>query len=158
MGGIYGSTDGDDVTTFTGTVSLRGLNGNYAEMSGIQFKGNSGIGVNAYCLTLLSKCSFNGWDTAAIANNEAWVNAMDCTFTNNKIALKFNSSMAYGTAPNYLNNTFTGNGTAVCIENLPGNEVLDFAGSTFSENDVDIDNKAEHSVDTAKANFETASE
>lgn len=32
------------------------------------------------------------------------------------------------------------------------------AGSTFSENDVDIDNKAEHSVDTAKANFETASE
>lgn len=156
--GIYGSSDGDDVTTFTGTVSLRGLNGNYAEMSGIQFKGNSGIGVNAYCLTLLSKCSFNGWDTAAIANNEAWVNAMDCTFTNNKIALKFNSSMAYGTAPNYLNNTFTGNGTAVCIENLPGNEVLDFAGSTFSGNDVDIDNKAEHSVDTAKANFETASE
>ena len=114
--------------------------------------------MNAYCLTLLSKCSFNGWDTAAIANNEAWVNAMDCTFTNNKIALKFNSSMAYGTAPNYLNNTFTGNGTAVCIENLPGNEVLDFAGSTFSGNDVDIDNKAEHSVDTAKANFETASE
>ena len=156
--GIYGSSDGDDVTTFTGTVSLRGLNGNYAEMSGIQFKGNSGIGVNAYCLTLLSQCSFDGWDTAAIANNEAWVNAMDCTFTNNKIALKFNSSMAYGTAPNYLNNTFTGNGTAVCIENLPGNEVLDFAGSTFSENDVDIDNKAEHSVDTAKANFETASE
>ena len=31
--GIYGSSDGDDVTTFTGTVSLRGLNGNYAEMS-----------------------------------------------------------------------------------------------------------------------------
>ena len=56
--GIYGSSDGDDVTTFTGTVSLRGLNGNYAEMSGIQFKGNSGIGVNAYCLTLLSKVRF----------------------------------------------------------------------------------------------------
>ena len=30
--------------------------------------------------------------------------------------------------------------------------------SSISENDVDIDNKAEHSVDTAKANFETASE
>ncbi|MFR5149951.1 MAG: hypothetical protein ACLTER_10780 [Ruminococcus sp.] len=50
-----------------------------------------------------------------------------------KIALKFNSSMAYGTAPNYLNNTFTGNGTAVCIENLPGNEVLDFAEVLFQE-------------------------
>ena len=152
--GIYGSSDEDAVTTFTGTVSLRGLNGNYAELCGIQFKGDSGIGVNAYCLVLLSQCSFDGWDTAAIANNGAWIDAMDCTFTNNKTALKFNSSMAYGTSPNYLNNTFTGNGTAVCIENLPGNEVLDFAGSTFSGNDVDIDNKAEHPVDTAKASFE----
>lgn len=152
--GIYGSSDGDDVTTFTGTVSMRGLNGNYADLSGIQFKGDSGIGLNAYCLVLLSECSFDGWDTAAVANNGAWINAMNCTFANNKIALKFNSSMSYGSAPSYLNNTFTGNGTAVSIENLPGNEVLDFAGSVFSENDVDIDNKAEHSIDTAKATFE----
>ena len=152
--GIYGSADGDDATTFTGTVSMRGLNGNYAEFSGIQFKGNSGIGLNAYCLVLLSQCSFDGWDTAAIANNGAWVNATDCTFTNNNIALKFNSNMAYGTSPSYLNNTFTENGTAVCIDNLPGNEVLDFAGSIFSGNDTDIDNKTEHSVDTAKATFE----
>mgnify|MGYP000485424760 CR=1 FL=1 len=68
--------------------------------------------------------------------------------------LKFNSNMAYGTSPSYLNNTFTENGTAVCIDNLPGNEVLDFAGSIFSGNDTDIDNKTEHSVDTAKATFE----
>ena len=55
---------------------------------------------------------------------------------------------------NYLNNTFTDNGTAVCINNLPGTEVLDFAGSIFSGNDTDIDNKAEHPVDTAKAAFQ----
>ena len=78
---------------------------------------------------------------------------MDCTFTNNITALKFNSSTSYGSAPNYLNNTFTDNGTAVCINNLPGTEVLDFAGSIFSGNDTDIDNKAEHPVDTAKAAF-----
>ena len=65
--------------------------------------------------------------------------------------MKFNTSSAYGTAPSYLNNTFTGNGTAVCIDSLPGSEVLDFAGSTFSGNDTDIDNKAEHPVDTARA-------
>lgn len=153
--GIYGSSDGDDVTTFTGTVSMRGLNGNYADLSGIRFQGNSGTGVNAYCLVSLSQCSFEGWDTAAIARNGAWVNAMNCSFFNNKIALKFNSSMAYGTSPSYLNNTFTGNGIAICIENLPGNEVLDFAGSIFSGNDVDIENKAEHPVDTAKAVFGT---
>ena len=55
---------------------------------------------------------------------------------------------------NYLNNTFTGNGTAVCIDNLPGNEVIDFAGSTFYGNDTDIENKAGHTIDTAKATFE----
>lgn len=88
---------------------------------------------------------------AALAQNGAWVNASACTFTNNNTALKFNTSSAYGTAPSYLNNTFTGNGTAVCIDSLPGSEVLDFAGSIFSGNDTDIDNKAEHPVDMAKA-------
>ena len=53
-----------------------------------------------------------------------------------------------------MNNTFTGNGTAVCIDNLPGNEVIDFAGSIFSGNDTDIENKADHTIDTAKATFE----
>ena len=41
-----------------------------------------------------------------------------------------------------------------CIDNLPGNEVIDFAGSTFSGNDTDIENKAGHTIDTAKATFE----
>ena len=149
--GIYGSKEGNAETTFTGTVSMRGLNGNYAEMSGIRFEGNSGTGLNAYCLVLLSQCTFESWDTAALAQNGAWVNASACTFTNNNTALKFNTSSAYGTAPSYLNNTFTGNGTAVCIDSLPGSEVLDFAGSIFSGNDTDIDNKAEHPVDTARA-------
>ena len=62
--------------------------------------------------------------------------------------------MSYGSSPNYLNNTFTGNGTAVCIDNLPGNEVIDFAGSTFAGNDTDIENKAGHTIDMAKATFE----
>ena len=152
--GIYGSTEEDITTTFTGTVSMRGMNGNYADISGVHFAGNSGTGLNAYCLVLLSQCSFDGWDTAAFAQNGAWVNAMDCTFTNNITALKFNSSTSYGSAPNYLNNTFTDNGTAICINNLPGTEVLDFAGSIFSGNDTDIDNKAEHPVDTAEAAFQ----
>lgn len=152
--GIFGKTEGDTVTTFTGTVSIKGLNGNYADMTGISFKGSSGIGLNAYCLVTVSMCSFDGWEIGAIAQNGAWVNTMDCTFTNNEIGLRFNTSSAYGTSPNYLNNTFIGNGTAVSIDNLPGNEVLSFTGSTFSGNDIDIDNKTEHSVDTANAIFE----
>lgn len=151
---ISGSKDGDAVTTFTGTVSIKGHDGNYADLSGINFEGEGGIGLDAYCLVLLTDCNFTGWDTAAVAQNGAWVNAMECTFANNTVGLKFNTSMAYGTAPNYVNNTFTDNGTAVCIDSLPGNEVIDFAGSVFSGNDTDIENKADHAVDTAKATFE----
>ena len=78
----------------------------------------------------------------------------DCSFTDNTVGLKFNTKSSYGSSPNYLNNTFTGNGTAVCIDSLPGDEILDFAGSTFSGNDTDIENKADHPIDTAKAIFE----
>lgn len=124
--GISGSKDGDAVTTFTGTVSIKGHDGNYADLSGINFEGKGGIGLDAYCLVLLTDCNFTGWDTAAVAQNGAWVNAMECTFANNTVGLKFNTSMAYGTAPNYVNNTFTDNGTAVCIDSLPGNEVIGF--------------------------------
>ena len=91
---------------------------------------------------------------AAIAQDGAWVSASDCSFTNNGTALKFNTSMAYGSNPSYLNNTFTGNGVAVSIDRLPGSEVLNFAGSIFSENGTDIENKAGHPVDTANAVFE----
>lgn len=151
---IHGSTDGDAGTTFTGTVSLEGRDGNYADLSGIRFEGKSGTGLSAYCFAYLSECSFEGWDTAAVAYTGGWVTATDSIFTDNKIGLKFDTNMSYGSAPNYLNNTFTGNGTAVCIDNLPGDEVIDFAGSTFSGNDTDIENKAGHTIDTAKATFE----
>lgn len=152
--GIYGSAEGDNVTTFTGTVSMKGMNGNYADINRVDFRGESGIGLNAYCLVLLTECSFDGWDTAAIAQNGAWVNAVSCTFTNNETALKFNSTSAYGTSAVYGDNLFAGNGTAVSIDSLPGNEVLDFIGSTFSGNDIDIENKAGHPVDTVNAIFE----
>ena len=151
---INGSTSGDTTTTFTGTVSLKGLNGNYADISGICFEGSSGTGLDAYCFASASECSFEGWDTAVYAHTGGWVNVTDSTFTDNKIGLKFDTSMSYGSSPNYLNNTFTGNRTAVCIDNLPGNEVIDFAGSTFSGNDTDIENKAGHTINTAKATFE----
>ena len=36
---ISGSKDGDAVTTFTGTVSIKGHDGNYADLSGINFEG-----------------------------------------------------------------------------------------------------------------------
>ncbi len=151
---IFGSTKGDEMTTFSGTVRLQGQNGNYADLFGMRFEGDSGIGVDAYCFAYISGCSFDGFDTAAIARNGGWVCAADSTFTNNQTALEFNTGMSYGSCPTYQNDIFTGNGTAVCIDSLPGNEVLDFSGSVFSGNEEDIVNKAEHPVNTENASFE----
>lgn len=150
---IYGSTEGSSSTTFTGTVSMKGLNGNYACMFGILFEGKAGTGVDASCFVNFFDCGFDGWDTAALARDGGWVGASNCTFTDNTTALKFQSSFSYGTNPTYADNTFTGNGTAVCIERLAGSEVLDFTGSVFSGNEVDIDNPAEHPINTENAVF-----
>ena len=35
--GIYGSTEGDEMTAFTGTVRLQGKNGNSADLFGLRF-------------------------------------------------------------------------------------------------------------------------
>ena len=76
------------MTAFTGTVRLQGKNGNSADLFGLRFAGDSGIGVDAYCFVYISGCSFDGFDTAAIARNGGWVCAADSTFTNNRTALK----------------------------------------------------------------------
>ena len=151
---IYGSTEGEERTTFTGTVSVKGQNGNYAEMDGIDFVGKGGTGLDAYCFVTLSGCGFDGWEVAALAEDGAWVHVSESVFTDNTVGLKLDSTFAYGTSPNYLDNVFTGNQTAVCIAALPGEEVLDFTGSTFSGNGTDIENPADHPVSTVNATFE----
>ena len=89
-----------------------------------------------------------------MSHNGAWVAAMDCTFADNDTALKFNTSIAYGTSSDYENIPSQEIKPQFCIDNLPGDEVLNFTGSTFTGNDTDIENKAGHPVDTANAVFE----
>ena len=45
------------------------------------------------------------------------------------------------------------NGTAILIDNLPGDEVLRFPECMFSGNDVDIGNPAGHPTDVSGAKF-----
>lgn len=54
----------------------------------------------------------------------------------------------------YHDNTFTNNGTAVLLENVPTDITLDFEGTVFSGNGTDVDDRCDHPIDLSKATLE----
>lgn len=151
---IYGGSDGSNQTTFTGTLTMEALSYHLTEIFGVCFDGNGKTGINAYSCVILHDCLIRGWDIGAVAQNGAWVGATNCIFEDNAVGLEFNTSHSSSSAPSYPDNTFTGNGTGILINNLPGTEVLNFGGCTFSRNKTDIQNTAEHPIDISGAVFE----
>ena len=69
-----------------------------------------------------------------------WINTTDCTFEDNGIALHYNSTDVTASDSHFTGNQFTGNGTAVLLENVPTDMVISFEGSVFEDNDTDLDN------------------
>lgn len=118
------------------------------------YGGSGGTGINAYSCALLSNCTLTGWDVGAAAQNGAWVGAVDCIFEENGVGLKFDTMHSSGSAPSYPGNRFARNGVGIAINHLPGHEVLNFSGCTFSQNGCDIENEAGHPIDTSGADFE----
>ena len=150
---LYGSADGEKVTTFTGTVSIRTDLPQFAEIHGVRFAGNGGTGLAATGSVQLYDCVFTGWNTGALARDGAWISAAGCSFLENGVGLQFDTGSSRLSAPVYQDNLFQGNGTGLLITALPGTEVLTFPGCSFSGNGTDIDNPAGHPLDTADAVF-----
>ena len=69
-----------------------------------------------------------------------WINATDCTFENNGIGLHWNSTDATATDSHYTGNIFRGNDTAVLLEQVPTDTVLNFGQCVFEHNETDLDN------------------
>lgn len=145
---LYGSAEGEARTSFSGTIEVNSAYMQLTNLSGIDLLGSGGVGVRAVDGVHLYECRLSGWDTAALALDGSWLGADSCVFENNGVALHFDTdySMHYS-SPGYQHNSFIDNGTAVLIENLPGNEVLDFSTSRFSGNGEDMVNPAAHPVD-----------
>ena len=79
------------------------------------------------------------------------MNITECTFTGNEVGLFYNSTGQSATDDRYFDNTFTDNGTAVLLMNVPTDLTLYFDGTTFSGNRVNVDNRCGHSVDLSHA-------
>ena len=154
---FYGCTDeGADRTVLNGSVTMG--DGNYYWINyfyDMDFVGDgTDIGIAAPAKTWAISCTFTGYKTGLMTHGEAWVNVTECTFTDNQVGFHFNSTGQSASDDRFLDNTFTNNGTAVLLENVPTDLTLYFDGTVFSGNGADIDNRCGHSVDTSNAVFQ----
>ena len=140
---LYGSSDGENRTRFTGTVTVNSSRTQLTDIIGVEFTGSGGTGLVAHDGVSIADCYFSGWDTAAMALDGSWVGVSNSCFENNGTALYFNTNITYSySSPSYANNAFISNGTALVIDALPGEEVLSFPGCRFENNGEDIVNNA----------------
>lgn len=141
-------------TTFTGPVRAA-YGWGYHEFSNIDFNGSGdGVGITASVRTKLTNCRVSGWETGYLAVGEAWIDAFDSVFENNKIGLHFNSTGGRVMDDLYSNNIFRNNDTGILLESVPTDIMLKFTGTRFSGNGVDIDNRCNQALDVSEAIFE----
>ena len=154
---LYGAPE-DGRTVFTDGIQMR-----TSESSGqllsyfhdIDFAGTGdGVGISTAGRVWVQNCTFSGWKTALLAFGTTWVNATDCSFTDNVTGLHFNCADALPADTSFLNNQFTENQTAVLLEAVPSDISLNFAGSVFTGNRTDIDNRCGQPLDIAEAIFQ----
>ncbi len=152
---LYGSSDGTTRTTFTGTVRVAAQDGPILYFHDLDFAGSGeGVGVSASARFWAQGCRFTGWRTGVLGYGYAWVNVTDCWFEDNEVAFHFNSDDGSVSHTKFDGNTFLDNGTAVLLERVSTDVMLDFQGSRFSGNDTDIDNRCGQAIDISQAIFQ----
>ena len=153
---LYGSTDPDgNRTTFTGPVRLLDYEGEISYLYDIDFVGGgTGTGLSGSAPFRATDCTFTGWDTAVLVYATSWANVIGCTFRNNGIGFRFDSTGAYANHSMYNDNLFAGNETAVRLDNVPTDVVLSFQCSVFRDNGQDIVNPCDQPLDDSQAVFE----
>ncbi|WP_165450504.1 zinc ribbon domain-containing protein [Intestinimonas massiliensis (ex Afouda et al. 2020)] len=153
---LQGCTDGSGRTVFAGSVLATPEQGYWLNyLFDIDFVGNgSNVGLSASISTIAIGCTFTGYKTGILSYGSAWTAPVECTFTGNQVGFHFNSVDGGVSRALFDNNVFTGNGTAVLLENVSADGTIYFDGSVFSGNGTDIDNRCGYDVDTSKAVFE----
>lgn len=155
--GLYGSDSGDARTVFTGGILMTDEEeggGRLVQVRDIDFLGRGGVGLSAAARVELSGCRFQGWDTAVLAQGEAYVSLRDSQFTDNGVAFHFNSAHYLAGSSDFGGNVFRDNGTALLLDTVPARYALDFDGCLFEGNDVDIDNPCAFPIDISRAVFQ----
>lgn len=147
------NADGTPATVFTGTVAVSTEDPGFVELSNLSLRGSGGVGLDATAAVEMKNCAFEGFDTAVMVHNGAFVHPTDCVFRGNAVAMDFNTVTVHFDSPDFDGNTFDGNGTALLLESLPKGETLLLNGCVFRNNGTDIENRSTRGVDSSGAVF-----
>lgn len=155
---LYGSEEDGRRTTFAGTLRIRPEDNSILSCTGIDFMGNgAGTGLEVSNVRVqVQDCAFSRWETGALSSGTAWVNVVNCRFTDNDVGFCFDSEGGIVSDTMFNDNLFADNRTAVLLERVPTDVTMDFRGSRFSGNETDIDNRCNQPVDLSAAVFEQA--
>lgn len=152
---LWGNTEGEGRTVFTDSIRVASKNSWITYIYDIDFVGNgNGVGVSSSARTWIENCNFTGWKTAVLGYGDAWVNVIKCSFEDNHVGFHFNSEGNSVSHTQFNENLFLNNDTAVLLECVPTDVTLNFWGSIFSGNELDIDNQCHQSLDISEAVFQ----
>ena len=150
---LYGNTDGSGRTVFTGTLSVNTDSPSNVMLFDLDFVGSGGTGLSATASVYMGGCSFSGWDVGAVALDGGMIGVERCIFRDNGVGFKYNTVAYHSFNSVFPDCTIEGNDVGVQFARLQGTITIDFEGSVFSGNRIDIDNPAQYSIDTTKAVF-----
>ena len=153
---LYGSVDEKNMrTAFTGPVVIAPEQKPVSFIQNIDFRGSgSGVGLTLSAESRVENCFFSGWDTGLLVTGDDWCDPVGCWFEDNNTGFCFDSAGVYANYTRFECNTFRNNGTAVLLQQVPTDRTIDFIGSRFTGNGVNIDNPCSHPVDISYAIFE----
>ena len=136
---LFGSEEDGKKTTFTDTIEIRTRKPMIAEFYDLEFQGDGGTGIISRDALRLQACLFTGWDIGVDAQEGAWVSINNCAMVGNGTGFRFDSHLSTFSNETYENVVFAENGIGMQICNVPGNATLQFYGTVFDANTVDLE-------------------
>ena len=150
---LYGGTDGERRTTFTGTLTIASENPQPCTVEGIAFAGSGGSGLSATASAFVTGCEFSGWDVGAESLEGSWLIVSGCAFSANGVGLLFDSLHSHYSSDVCPGNSFADNGVGLRVVSLPGSGGFALDNCLFSGNGTDIE-APEGLLDSSGARFE----
>lgn len=150
---LYGCSDGSGRTVIEGSLTVSTHFPDNVMLHDLDFVGSGGAGLTASASAVINHCSFTGYDIGADVEDGGMIGVEACTFRQNGIGFRYNTNSYYSFKTVFPDSVVEDNGIGVQFLNIPGNTLLDFVGTVFSNNTTDIDNPISYPIETSLATF-----
>lgn len=151
---LYGCSDGSGRTAIQGSLTVSTHTPAYVTLRNLDFVGSGGTGLSASASTNIWGCSFTGYDIGAAVKDGGMIGVEECAFRDNGIAFSYDTQHYSFFKTGFPSCRIEGNDIGIQFVRLPGASPLDFCGTVFSGNRIDIENPIRYPTDLSNAAFE----